>query len=270
MACFFKICLAVFCLCEMTYCIMVSWIGSDCVFITVSSRPWNCLFFCCHFCVKQKGDHFRHCTAIAVRLPLVSAKTLTPHWFPEIPNQRASVFVLLVIWISHSSHHNSLGMLLDKKTFFAPLPHSNLCVFPNTCFMVKCRKPDMYVSSISSNLSLLLGGPFFKMEYIAVYVCKWFLGFNRLSLSGNMTHTSVNIGQLAVMFFFVTTYEKGLHWVLSKKEHAFPNSQLLKTPPHKNLCLCHPPSMSAPQWGNHARTFWSGLKRTAWSWHTFR
>lgn len=68
------------------------------------SRPWNCLFFCCHFYVKLKGITSPCCTA---RPPHVSAKKRTPHRFPEILNQRATVFVL-VIWIWKSEKGFSL------------------------------------------------------------------------------------------------------------------------------------------------------------------
>lgn len=94
---FFKMCLSVLYLREWLIAEQYAKMeetGCDCARprITIPNRPWNCLFFCYCVCVEQRVDHFCHCTAIAVRLPLVSAKKITPHWLPETLHQAATVF----------------------------------------------------------------------------------------------------------------------------------------------------------------------------------
>ena len=60
----------------------------------------------------------------------------------------------------------------------------------------------------------------------------------------------------------VTTHEK----------KNLPLQSINRLRPHLKACASplHCECLSAPQWGNRGRTFWSGLKGTAWSWHTFR
>lgn len=116
-----KSCLMVLRFGEMTYCGTICWRKSEpwirihwvwlCECFTLPSRPWNCLFFCCHFCVKQRGLHFpllhsRHsqtttCFSQEINSPLITGNSQS--------NSQLCLFFLLFAYPSKNDG-NSLEL----------------------------------------------------------------------------------------------------------------------------------------------------------------